>query len=200
MSVDTTNISELPTDPTNGGNISLNINEKKDFSSSSIPSQSQLSNNLTLDQSTINQIVSGLQQATQNGSTQLPSRDIPLSTSNITHDPYIQPNYIPEPALNQKDYIKDFESNQEIMDNYNRREGYSNTLDDMYDEIQMPIFIAILFFIFQLPIVKRYLYNYFPILFNGDGNLNIYGFLFNSALFGLLYYTFSKVMNYYGKF
>ena len=82
--INTTSIHDLPTDASNGGsiggNIGLVINEQG-------PTQP-----LTLDQNSISQIVNGLQQASLAGATQLPSRDIPLQTEQLTNDPQIQPN------------------------------------------------------------------------------------------------------------
>jgi hypothetical protein len=197
MSSDSTSIMDLPTDPVGGGsiggNISLSANEKiGPGPSSGIPS------NVSLDQTTIQQIVNGLQQASSTGATQLPSRDIPRSTESIMQDPQIQQNYIP-PASN-KDYITEQEDNEDIINNYNKNEKYGDSLDQLYDEIQIPLLIAVLYFLFQLPIFKRYLYKFFPALFSKDGNVNLYGFIFTSALFGMLYYLLSKTMTHFSRF
>jgi len=193
MSTDTTSIHELPTDPAGGGNINLVANEMKPSTTETL-----MSTMPALDQATINQIVNGLQQATIAGATQLPSRDIPQNTQQYTHDPNIQPNYIP-PSSNA-DYIKDYEDNNDIINDYNRRENTMNNLDQLYDELQIPLLIAVLFFLFQLPIFKKLLFTYFPILFFKDGNVNIYGYLFTSILFGLLYYLLFKIMTHFSKF
>jgi len=203
MSSDSTSINDLPTDPVgggtigggingggiNGGGISLQVNE-------SIPQQIP---KMSLDQQTISQIVSGLQQASVTGATQLPSRDIPQTIENITHDPQIQPTYIPQ--TEQKDYIHEYEeSNEDIIASYNKNLKNNDSLDELYEEIQTPLFISLLYFLFQLPIFKKYLYKFFPALFSGDGNINIYGLLFMSALFGMLFYLLSKIMTSYNKF
>ena len=191
MSGDTTSIMDLPTDPVGGGsiggNISLQTNEKIDMNAS------QNNSGVTLDQTTINQIVSSLQQASVTGATQLNSRDIPLTTDRIMQDPQIQPNYIPQPR--HEDYISMDEDNNDIIENYNQKLNQSDNLDKLYDEIQIPILISVLYFLFQLPIVKKYLYRYFPALFSTDGNINLYGLIFMSILVGLLYYILSKIMN-----
>lgn len=199
MSSDTTSIMDLPTDPTGGGsiggNVSLSVNEKI------APNQHAVGGpgGVSLDQTTINQIVSGLQQASSTGATQLQSRDIPRNTENISQDPQVQPNYIPPPASNA-DYITEEDENEDIIKNYNKNAQYGDSLDQLYDEIQIPLLIAVLYFLFQLPIFRRYLYKFFPALFSKDGNINLYGFLFTSALFGMLYYTLSKVMTHFSKF
>ena len=100
----TTNIFDLPVDPAGGGgggggpvqNMSLNANEVR-------PMQQQPPPNLNtgppppLDQNTINHIVSGIQQASSSGATQLPSRDMPTSTNHIAQDVQVQANYIHPP-------------------------------------------------------------------------------------------------------
>jgi hypothetical protein len=144
-------------------------------------------------ETTINQIISGINNASVNGSTQLPSRDIPRNTDAIMQDPQIQPNYIPE-QKQMNDYINDYEKNEEIIKNYNRSEKTYNSLDEMYSEIQLPLLISVLYFLFQLPIFRKVIFKYFPILFMKDGNFNINGYLFTSVIFGFLFYLLSKVI------
>jgi len=193
---DSTSILDLPTDPVGGGNVSNNIVMS---ASENANQQSSQSSSLTLDQSTISQIVNSLQQASISGATQLSSRDIPMNTNNITADPYVQPNYVPPPQ-NQEDYIKNYEQSSDMVDKYNKDMQRQNSLDDMYNEIQTPLLLAVLYFFFQLPFFRKFLYSYFPILFSNDGNLNINGFLFSSVLFGLIFYTLNKVTNHFATF
>ena len=193
---DTTNILDLPTDPAGGGNTTNNIN----ISANEIKQQpTQNNTGISLDQTTISQIVNGLQQASITGATQLPSRDIPMTTNSITTDPYVQPNYVPE-IPQQQDYIKNYETNEDIINNYNKNAQNADSLDEMYNEIQTPLLLAVLYFLFQLPFVRKNLYTYFPVLFSVDGNLNINGFLFTSILFGLLFYMLNKITTHFGKF
>jgi hypothetical protein len=90
-------------------------------------------NGFSLDQTTINQIVNGLQKASVNGLTQLPSRDIPRNTDTITNDAQIQPNYIPQPnpAQMQEDYIQKMQqmnqSTDEIIGEHNKKANFSNS-------------------------------------------------------------------------
>ena len=192
---DTTNIFDLPIDPAGGGNITNNINLKAIENNTS-----QQSSQLALDQNTINQIVSGLQQASTTGITQLHSRDIPMTTNSITQDPNIQPNYIPPVHHKNEDYINDYEETSEIINSYNKNKNIQNSLDDVYSEIQTPMLLAILYFLFQLPIFKKYLYSFFPVLFLKDGNMNLYGFLFTSTLFGIIFYVLNKITNHFDAF
>jgi hypothetical protein len=184
----TTSINDLPTDPVAGGsiggaNISMSVNEINKG-----PGQ------VSLDQTTISQIVNGLQQASIAGATMLPSRDIPQTTQNLTHDPHVQANYIPPPS--NKDYINDYneDDNDEIVNNYQKVERVKNSLDSIYDEIQAPLLLSILYFLFQLPIVRKTLGKYIPLLCSNDGNYNINGLIFTCTLFGFIYFMLSKTM------
>jgi hypothetical protein len=200
----TTNINDLPTDPAGGGNSTGNVsyNPNPNMMSNTNPGgqqmqqppqeQSSSGSSLTLDQTTINQIISGLQIASSAGATQLPSKDISRSTEGLTQDVQIQPNYM-APATN-RDYIVENETNNDIIREYSNAASRVNKLDDIYDELQIPLLLGVLYFIFQLPVVKKCLFNYLPFLFHVDGNLNINGYLITSALFGLIYYVLSKVM------
>jgi hypothetical protein len=75
-----------------------------------------------------------------------------------------------------------------------------NSLDDMYNEIQTPLLLGVLYFLFQLPFFRKFLFSYIPILFANDGNLNINGYIFTSALYGLIYYVLNKTTHYFGTF
>lgn len=191
--INTTSINDLPTDPmgSNANNISMAASEKP--STMPMPPQSTLA----LDQSTISQIVNGLQQASVAGATMLPSRDIPQNTQGHTQDAYIKPNYVPPP--NHTDYINDSDPS-EYINSYQRDEHMKNSLDSIYDEIQTPLLISILYFLFQLPIIKKTLFKYIPLLCHGDGNYNLNGLLFSSLVFGLLFFSLSKTMKQFNTF
>lgn len=183
----TTNIMDLPSDPMIGGNVNMTINEQTHGPNNS--------GEISLDQITINQIVNGIQQASLSGATQLPSRDLPMTTENIIKDPQVQPNYVPQPV--RRDYINETDDD---INNYYREEKLNNSLDSLYDEIQTPILLGILYFLFQLPVVKRSVFKYMSFLCNSDGNYNIHGLLFMCGLFGLTYYSLFKTMKHFSKF
>ena len=196
---DATSILDLPTDPLGGGNISNNVTitaQEKQLAQS----QQSGAPGMSLDQSTINQIVNSLQQATLAGATQLPSRDIPMTTNGISTDPQVMPNYVPPPPSHHEDYIKNYEQSSDMVNNYNRGKQINDSLDDMYNEIQTPLLLAVLYFLFQLPFFRKFLLSYFPILFSNDGNYNINGYLFTSILFGLLFHLLMKTTSYFGTF
>lgn len=195
--INTTSINDLPTDPVGGGsvggNVNLVINEKQEMQSS-VPVQ-VANGSLSLDQSTISQIVNGLQQASLAGATTLPSRDIPLHTEQLTQDAQIQPNYVPPPQM--RDYINETDDD---INNYYRKEKIENSLDSVYDEVQGPLLLAVLYFLFQLPFFKKIIFRYLPFLCHSDGNYNFNGLIFVCGLFGFIYYSLSKTVRHFSKF
>jgi hypothetical protein len=195
-----TSILDLPTDPIGGGNANNNIQiSAQEIIQPQQSQQPQQNQSISLDQGTINQLVNGLQRATLSGSTQLPSRDIPMNTNGISIDPQVVPNYVPPPP-NNEDYIKNYEQTSDMVNQYNRGKQMNDSLDDMYNEIQFPLLLAVLYFLFQLPFFKKILYTYIPFLFSNDGNYNINGYLFTSILFGLLFHLIMKTTSYFGAF
>ena len=204
---DSTSILDLPTDPVGGGNVSNNISMSASEHAGAQHQNQVISGpgtgtggaGVSLDQATISQIVSGLQHASISGATQLPSRDIPMNTNNISTDPYVQPNYVPPPQDNT-DYIKNYEQTSDMVQAHNKNSRTQDSLDDMYNEIQTPLLLAVMYFLFQLPFFRKFLFGYFPVLFSTDGNMNINGFMFTIALFGLLFYFLNKVTTHFGAF
>ena len=195
-----TSILDLPTDPVGGGNISNNITMTAQENITPSMQLQQQSSGMSLDQTTISQIVNGLQQATLAGATQLPSRDIPMTTNGLAADPQVMPNYVPPPPMQHQDYIKNYEQTSDMVNNYNKGKENNSSLDDMYNEIQTPLLLAVLYFLFQLPFFKKFFYSYIPFLFSNDGNYNINGFLFTSILFGILFHLLMKTTSYFGTF
>lgn len=127
----------------------------------------------------------------------LPSRDIPMDQTAYQQDIEITPNFIPKPKLTG-DYIKQYEEiNEEKLQKHEKNVKRTNELDDAFTDIQMPILIAILFFIFQMPMVNTMLYKNFTFLsiYNTDGNINFYGIFFKSVLFGTIFYGLRKIIH-----
>jgi hypothetical protein len=127
----------------------------------------------------------------------LPSRDIPRDTTGYTHDEEIQQNYIPKPTSSAAvlDYVREQEKTTEKnMREYEDKKKRESKLDAIISEFQTPIFITLLFFIFQMPIMNTMLFKRFPLfaLYNDDGNFNFVGLLFKSILFGFAFYSVMK--------
>jgi hypothetical protein len=189
--INTTSIHDLPTEASVGGSIGGTI-------VGGVSVDHPPNSSITLDDKSISQIVNGIQQASLAGATQLPSRDIPLQTEQLTNDPQIQPNYIPKPSQKDIDYIND--SNTNNINEYYRAEKNQHTLDDLYDELQAPLLLSVLYLLFQLPIFRKTVFTYLPFFCNTDGNYNFNGFVFTCALFGFIYYSLTKTVKYFSKF
>ena len=136
---------------------------------------------------------SSLKEIGNGNALQLPSRDIPQNTASINNDVNVQPNYIPP---NNNDYIANHVTPNEIIQQNREKEVLNDKTEDFYETIQMPLLVGLLFFIFQLPFIRKNLFIYLPSLFNKDGNPNLSGYLFNSAIFALLYFSFTYILKY----
>jgi hypothetical protein len=169
---DTTNLNDLPS--TTGNHIAMEM--------SSMPPQSSSTQPVSLDQATISQIVNGLQHASLTGATRLPSRDIPMTSTHLTNDAEIMPNYVPK-------------DEKYIIDDDDYVEPHKKSLfDGLYNNIQFPLLLAILFFIFQLPVFKNMMSKYLSFLFLSDGNYNMNGLTFLSVVFAMTYYVLTSVI------
>jgi len=128
----------------------------------------------------------------------LPSRDISIDTAGYLQDEQTQPNYIP-PVKLTSDYIHDYEEKHgKNINEHEQKKHRGRMVDNLLTELQTPLFIAILFFIFQMPILNTLLYKNFSFLsiYNSDGNINFYGLFLKSLMFGSAYYSLSRFTNY----
>jgi len=129
------------------------------------------------------------------GQYELPGRDIPQSTEHYATDVAIKQNYIPPPPRID-DYLRDTEiiTNKRIK-KHQEKQKRSAHLMDILGDLQFSIYLAFLFLLFQLPIINVILYGTFVkfnLFFYPDGNLNFYGILLKSVLFGILYFILQK--------
>jgi hypothetical protein len=189
---DTTNLADLPSDPT----IQQNISSMNNTENIVLETNDVQNNNPELAQQKImNEFVSGIQQASASGATSLPSRDIPKKTVQF-NDEQTQPNYVPQPNPKEEyDYIQNNSSEDEIL--YRRQNQSKDSLEVLYEEFQIPIIIGLLFFIFQLPVVKSRYLSLLPSLHNSDGNPKLTGFVINSFFFAICFYVIHKSFVYF---
>ena len=164
---------------------------------SSMPLQQQqqqpMSQTTVASNMNVNEFVSGLQRATSSGLTALPIRDVPRNTESVISDEQTVPNYMPKAPV---DYIREHhEDTQTFMGHRAKSANQIESLDLLYDTLQVPILLAILYFTFQLPVIRKYLLMYLPSIFNKDGNHNLSGLLFISVLFSCTYYGINFVLN-----
>jgi hypothetical protein len=138
----------------------------------------------------------GIEKYTGGSQQMLPSRDIPIDTSTYMHDDQIQANYIPQ-KKQTSDYILDYEeTSAKNIQKYEKEKKKKRLLESWFDEIHIPVLIAILYFLFQLPIINTMIFRRFSFLaiYDVDGQFNLSGLVFKSALFGGCFYSMQKMM------
>lgn len=150
-----------------------------------------------LSQEETSQLVSGLQQASQGGALSLPSRDIPMDSNPVKMDQEARVNYIPQ--SNNQDYIGNTQTADEIIAHNNKTKNREDTMETLYEEIQTPLLIGILFFIFMIPSVRAFLFKSFPSLLLSDGNPTLGGYMYIATLFGGFYYFLNKILYHFSQ-
>lgn len=196
MNIGTTSIEALPVSPQSGDNIRMDTYD----SNIKVPNPAQSlqyerdSDPATM-QKNLNQFVTGIQQASAAGMTTLPSRDIPQNQQHLSQDVYVKPNYLPSNDGPQ-DYIRAEQTNDEIIRAQAQKQDKKNNFDIWYDELQTPVLIGILFFLFQLPVIQIQMCKVLPSLFNKDGHPCLSGYVFTSASFACVYYFLVKSMHF----
>lgn len=186
------NIPEMQTPNMQQPTVSNNNNGNINMLSDNVKNSVVMDSNNT--QNSYNELVGQIQQADKLGVTQLPSRDIPNNSENIVMDDKTKPNYIPEQEI-LEDYIKNYQTPDDVIETVAKDNNNRDRLDELYSKIQMPLLVSILYFIFNLPVIRKYLNKYVPNIFNKDGNPNLAGYIVNSLLFGVLYYILNNVIN-----
>jgi len=129
----------------------------------------------------------------------LPSRDMPTDAAGYAQDVQsTKPNYIP-PSKRTDDYIAKYEQQTEAKAiAYEKEKRRNIEREDTLDKIQMPIFLFILYFIFQMHVVNNFIFKQFSFLaiHNELGNLNFNGICFKSMLFCATFYSINYVIEY----
>jgi hypothetical protein len=126
------------------------------------------------------------------------NRGFPQDTESYQNDEQVVPNHIPAQKLTT-DYLREYEDRMSKMNLDHQKEQHRKDLVvSVYDELQTPILIGVLFFLFQVPIINAFMFKYLNFLkiYSDDGNLNLYGILFKSILFGLVYFGFIRLTTY----
>ena len=203
----TTALSELPIDPSisqSNNNITLTTNDKNSQMNSQMNNQmnSQMNNQINnqntinknvMNQETANELINGLQSAAANGATSLPAASIPTTTTHLVKDNEATANFVPE--TNNNNYIDEYISNENVETDIIKEKNRKESLEVIFKELQGPILVGLIYFIFQLPASKNFLIKYAPALFISDGNMGLSGFITTSLLFGGLYYVINNIIN-----
>ena len=213
--MDTTRLDELPVHSNSsasslgqpvGNNIVIQQYDPNMMNMPSGPQQQQQQQQQAgMDQRTLQELVSGVQRASGAGMTALPARDIPRDSLAMQHDDQVKPNYVPRHPDNvggnsgsagePEDYIKRYESTDDVQRNNRRTQNRADTLETLYNEFQMPILMGVLYFIFQMPALRTGIMQFLPSLFNKDGNMNLTGLVATSVGYATAYYIITKVIS-----
>lgn len=210
--MDTTRLDELPVHNNSsassigqpaGNNIVIQQYDPNMMNVTGPPQQQQQQQ--AMDQRTLQELVSGVQRASGAGMTGLPARDIPRDSLAMQHDEQVKPNYVPRhpdniggnsgSASEQGDYIKRYESTDDVQRNNRRNQNRADTLETLYTEFQMPILMGVLYFIFQMPALRVGIMQFLPSLFNKDGNMNLVGLVATSVGYAIAYYIITKIIS-----
>ncbi len=113
---------------------------------------------------------------------ELPVRDIPRETINHVVDPQVATHYLPP---KEPDYIEQ----QPVQ------LQQTSKMDKFMDEFRLPIILAVLYFIFQLPLLNSFLLRTLPSVFKEDTT----GTVAKSILFGLAYHVSMLLIEYLNK-
>ena len=140
------------------------------------------------------QLTSVLKDAQSSGATVLPSRDIPQQTLQIQQDYQTKADYVPDTKSN--DYIGDILNKEKIILQQKQEQNKSDNFDYIYQNIQLPVLVGIIYFLFQLPFIRKNMLTFLPNLFNKDGMPKLSGYIFNSIMFALFYALLVKGLNY----
>ena len=120
-----------------------------------------------------------------------PMNDIPSTPLFHQIDETLQPNYIPPfPTTTKRDYIQDYEQKRLPEIEKAAEEHRQSKWEKLMDTIQFPLLVALLYFVFQMPVFQHFLYKkigFLPIT-QEDGQFNYNGLFLISALFGLCVY------------
>lgn len=142
---------------------------------------------------------------------QLPSRDIPMSQQMLLQDEAALANYVPgqmgpEQEGNTPHTVKRAKSVrfvEEANEKMKVKEENAKVtrrqivmVDEILDAIHVPIILALLFVVFQMPSINTKLYGFMPSLFLKEGKLSLGGMATKGVLFAGLYVVINQVILY----
>jgi hypothetical protein len=148
----------------------------------------------------------GLSQSNNQGQGQvqyaLPPRDMPMDPTQYTIDANVQPNYIPpipqEKVQTTNEFMRRYEEEKtKELKSHDEKKKKKSKKDEIIEQSQVPIFVAVLFFLFNMPLVNSMIFKRFAFLqiYDTEGHMNTYGLFLKSAAFGLIYYVASLLID-----
>ena len=185
----TTSLDDLPTNGSGGDNVQLVTQEKTPDSNAVVSSDAKAAEQL---RERDNELITGIQKASASGMLGLPSRDIPMDKVAVSSDEQVKPNFIPS---HNNDYITEHVTSEEIIRQNAKKQQSKDAWDDVYAEISLPLLIAVFYFTYQLPAVRRAFMNALPMCYSKGGDVNLSGRLINCLVFGGVIYASSKLVS-----
>lgn len=199
----TTSLDSLPMGG-GGGNVTMQMTEKSDNKIVGDPTRAlQEQRDAEIrppatqqkpDEMDVNEFVKGLQSASASGHTKLRSRDVPIDETRIQQDLQTTANFVPA-ADHPSDYITEHQTSDAIVREQANKQRRQDSFDDIYSELSLPILIGLLYFVYQLPAVRKMFIDSMPFCYAKSGNLNLTGFLVNSLIFGAIVYAARKCVD-----
>jgi len=124
----------------------------------------------------------------------LPPKDIPIDTSGF-RDESATPNYVPR-ASGVDNFVAEQEERLRAVKQSEAAKRAINQKFDWVAELQIPIIVALLYFVFQSEIITTIMSRYlkFAELFTETGALNLRGIAVKSVAFGAAYYSATKAI------
>jgi len=136
----------------------------------------------------------------------LPSRDIRIEQTDYTNDDEIRANYIPKPQ-NISSYLNEYDNEDgeegemaASMAKHKRHKKRVRFADDLWVQLQTPMIIAVMYYIFQMETVNvifKRVTEKFVKLHNEDGTIGFYGNIAKSVLFGGVFFAIMKAEAYF---
>ena len=183
----TTSLDELPT--ASPENVQLVTQEKTSEATNAVVSNEAATAEQLRERD--NELITGIQKASANGMLGLPSRDIPMDKNTVTTDESVKPNFIPQQS---NDYITEHVTSEEIIRQNAKKQQTKDAWDDIYAEISLPLLIAVFYFMYQLPAVRKIFMNTLPMCYGKGGDMNLSGRIVNCLVFGGVIYASSKLV------
>lgn len=146
-------------------------------------------NNTNVDAKYMNKIINGIQSSGSSTLGSLPSRDIPMNSIDLQLDERIRANYVP-PSDKSHDFVNEYESSRpsRMKDKNTVKQDKQMAIDDLY----VPFIVALLYFIFNMPVIMLFSYRYLKFFHTSDGNMNGIGLFIKSIIFGIFVYIIQR--------
>ena len=188
---------DTPMNNYGGNNITSKGNNQVNYNGNDNPPLQIIPQNVP--NNDIQEILKQIEHASAKNLTTLPPRDIPMNTNRIVQDECVKPDYIPRVEKQDiKKYLKEMKEEEEIMEKNALKNEKEEKMDLLYNDIQEPLIIMILFFLFQLPASSELFKRFFPFLITRDGYPRISGYLVKTCIFGSSFFIINKTIRQIG--